>query len=92
MKNRFQVEIINSVFNKLINSSVLSSYEETEEDFTIGTMQRSFGHITLRNAIFSDSSDNSNLSMFSIQLKHFNYENEIYCQITISKHVYHYYL
>ena len=68
-KNMFTLEILNSVFSNLKNSSALCSYGESMEKSM--SMQRSYRSIRIKNSTFSDNTGNPNLSMFNIEIKHF---------------------
>ena len=87
VKNQFKLEILNSVFNNLKNSSVLCSYGETKENLL--TLPRSYRFITIRNSTFSDNTGNLKLNMFNIELKHFEQLDDITSQIISLKQLYH---
>ena len=66
MKNRFMLQIFNSVFNNLKNSSILCSYGETKEISQTGNSERT---IRIRDSKFCDNTGNPQLSMFNIVFK-----------------------
>ena len=65
--NRFWLEILNSVFKHLKNSTVLHIYGETIEE----TSKESIRDLIIRNSTFSDNTGtgNPNLNMFSIEIE-----------------------
>ena len=67
--NKFKLEILNSVFNDLKNSTVLHIYGETRE----GGSKKSIRYIAIRNSTFSDNtgSGNPNLNMFNIEIENY---------------------
>ena len=65
----FRLEIINSVFSNLKNSSVLCSYGETIEGLKI--MQRSYRYIRIKNCKFFDNTGNPDLNLMNIVLEHY---------------------
>ena len=69
VKNRFTIQILNSKFSHMKNSSVLCSFVETMKGYEVQNISRRF--ITIRNSTFSDNTGNPNLSMFNIELNHF---------------------
>ena len=76
--NRFRLEILNSVFNDLKNSTVLHIYGETIE----GTLMKSKRHILIRNSTFSDNtgSGNPNLYLCNIETKNYVLDSSFYPQ------------
>ena len=66
IKNRFMLQILNSVFSNLKNSSILCSYGETKEIPETGNSERT---IRIKNSKFCDNTGNPQLSMFNIVLK-----------------------
>ena len=73
----FKLEIINSIFSNLKNSSVLCSYGETMEGYKI--KQRSYRYINIINSTFSHNTGNPNLNMLNNVLKH--YERDFHFQL-----------
>ena len=65
--NRFILRIHNSIFNNLINSSILCSYGETEETYEVVDNERL---LVMNNCTFSDNTGNPHLNMLHIVLKH----------------------
>ena len=68
--NTFRLEILNSVFSDLKNSTVLHICGETRGE----ALKKSTRYITIRNSTFSDNSGtgNSNLNMFNIEIENYN--------------------
>ena len=67
--NKFRLEILNSVFRNLKDSSVLCCYGETIEGPK--AKRKSHRQITIKNSTFSDNIGNPNLNMFNIILKQY---------------------
>ena len=70
VKNKFTLEIRNSIFSNLKNSSALCSYGESME--ISRSMQASYRNIRIKNSSFSDNTGNPNLSMFNIEIKQYH--------------------
>ena len=87
-KNKFTLQIVNSVFSTLKNSSVLCIYGEIMEGSR--TMQRSYRQITIRNSTFSNNTGNPNLNMFNIQLKHVGMDHGPHSQMISMTQLYNY--
>ena len=65
-KGSFKLEIVNSAFSNLNNSSVLYSYGETKEIYeTVNTKRL----VIVKNSTFSDNTGNLQLNMFNVVLK-----------------------
>ena len=69
VRNRFRLEILNSVFRNLEDSSALCCYGETMEGSK--AQQKSSRQIMIKNSTFSGNTGNPNLNMFNIILKQY---------------------
>ena len=66
--NKFKLEILNSVFSDLINSSVLHIHGETKE----GGSKKSTRYIGIINCTFSNNTSSGNSNLFNIEIKNYD--------------------
>ena len=89
--NGYRVELLNSDFSSLKNSSILCAYGGTLVKSMQGASKKSSRYIIITNSRFYNNSGNPNLSMFNIILGFI--DSYFISHITVSKaQVYHYFI
>ena len=89
IRNIFWLQILNSNFSNLKNSSVLCSYVDTMEGST--TQKQSDRHITIKNSKFSGNSGYPNLNLFNILFRFVKIRILSNAIVSLTQ-LYHYYI